>query len=394
MGLRLGEQVICGEIFNNRKYSVHGWLELRDWEHPLVLQLTGNCDPDLAGWHFRFQARSSEDQDDCTAQQSDTEIAQSERIDLSVLAMQQIGPTGTMTAARKVKTADCSPRELYLRHKLDEPPPMEWKRCLYLEWFSQNGRVVVELADPVIELVEFTGLEGGSGSESTPASPAEQDHGPPAAPGITSMGIDGEGDAEIHDESPELAQQEEEADEDDDDPFQLIPDELQRQFEADAQQTDLKLQFECDDEDKPRCIREMELMDDLIENSPGVPLDMIFDGPLKLHPPDQLGDQEAEQALKLVLAELALFGISLDVCEHFTPRDAYRLLLDEICPEERAYPELRHTQWVQSFSTSEYCPQCEAEFERDHEEYQRRRKENPGDDPPGTGDIFEDDIPF
>jgi hypothetical protein len=57
---------------------------------------------------------------------------------------------------------------------------------------------------------------------------------------------------------------------------------------------------------------------------------------------------------------LARCGVSLAVCHHFTPREAYRLLIEEICVEERAYRELQGTQWVQTFMTSEYCPQCEA----------------------------------
>ena len=93
------------------------------------------------------------------------------------------------------------------------------------------------------------------------------------------------------------------------------------------------------------------------------------------------------EALKTLLAQLALFGISLDICEHFTPRDAYRLLLEEICPGETAYPELRNTQWVQHFMTSEFCPACEAEFDREYEQRERQRKEHPGDDP-------DEDLPF
>ncbi len=49
-------------------------------------------------------------------------------------------------------------------------------------------------------------------------------------------------------------------------------------------------------------------MDDLIENHPGVRLVEIFDGPVKLPRPDQLGDDaEAESALKTLLA--TFFGL-------------------------------------------------------------------------------------
>ena len=146
MAFRLGDKVISGELFNTQNYSVHGWLALRGADQPLVLNLTGNCDPDLRGKHIRFEARSVPERDDSTSCQANP--------DLSGIAWQQVGPTGTMTAARMVKVSDYPPAEFYIRSKLGEPPPTEWKRCLYLEWYSQNGRVVMELADPVLEFVD------------------------------------------------------------------------------------------------------------------------------------------------------------------------------------------------------------------------------------------------
>jgi hypothetical protein len=34
MAFRLGEHVVCGEIINTQKNSVHGWLGLRGVEQP------------------------------------------------------------------------------------------------------------------------------------------------------------------------------------------------------------------------------------------------------------------------------------------------------------------------------------------------------------------------
>ena len=53
---------------------------------------------------------------------------------------------------------------------------MEWKRCLYLERVSQNGRVVVELADPIIEFVGISPLEGIETDD--PAGKAKADDEP------------------------------------------------------------------------------------------------------------------------------------------------------------------------------------------------------------------------
>ena len=67
--------------------------------------------------------------------------------------------------------------------------------------------------------------------------------------------------------------------------------------------------------------------------------------------------------LKGVLARLVMIGVVLDVCDHFTPRDCYTLLIDEIIKEDGTYEELVGTGWVQHFSTWEYCKACEEEMD-------------------------------
>ena len=390
MAVRLGDHVLWGEIYNTSHYSVQGWIQLRGRKHPVLLQLTGDCDEDLKGRHIRFEARDAQD---CEEPQHDGPFE--EEGEFSFLASQQIGPTGTMTAARRVKVADCPPGELYLRCKMDEPPPMEWKRCLYLEWFSQNGRVVVEMPDPVIEFVE--GQQKKESDEPSPVGEASAtDTAEDAEPAVPEFDAEAEGEDEGEDAAAEALSDDEadawdemmgrlEEDAEDEDPYGLFPEGLNDQFESEASELDQVLRSD----EGSRALYEMELMDDLIETSDGVRLDEIFDGPVKLPRPEQLGDdQEAEAALKTLLAQLAQFGIALDVCEHFTPRDAYRLLLEEICPQQTAYPELRNTQWVQHFMTSEFCPQCAAEFDREFE------LRNPKSEEDGPREKPEDDIPF
>ena len=380
MALRLSDHVLCGEIINTGHYSVHGWLGIRGCRRPLLLQLTGDCEDDLKGRHIRFkiQGLAEEEEPDADGDEAgpfsdEPPDSEPDTIDTLGLAWQQIGPTGTMTADRKAKVSDCPPGELYMRTKLGEPPPFEWKRVLYLEWFSQNGRVVLELADPVIEFVEEDDSEADSAAngegndtesrqlEFLDDSSADGDASS-AGLDITAIHLDEDGNAHFEDLTPEIS---EDADEEEENPFTVVSDELQRQFDADASRMDWEIQS---DEDKPQSLRELELMDDLIENGPGEPIISIFDGPVKLPSPDKLDDAEAEGALKTLLAQLALYGIALDVCEHFTPRDCYRLLIENICREEHVYPELRHTQWVQHFATSDYCDACLAEFDEEAKE--------------------------
>ena len=110
-------------------------------------------------------------------------------------------------------------------------------------------------------------------------------------------------------------------------------------------------------------------MDHCIECCEGEPVnELLGDMPPVLHP-DDMDDESLEARFKGVLARLALAGIALDVCEHYTPREAYRLLVDKILPEERSFRELIGTGWVQHFSTSDYCGRCEEECLRDYEEH-------------------------
>ena len=379
MALRLDDLLISGELINTENYSTHGWLRLRGHEQTLMLQLTGNCSPDLAGKHVRFEPRDSADRE---ADDSPVDF------DFEGLAWQQVGPTGEMTAERQVKVSDCPPEELYERSKLGEPPPFEWKRCLYLEWFSQNGRMVIELVDPIVEIVEDdddTDDESASAAE-IDSDEDDDDDAYTAAVGFPPEELLDDDEDDSPDALTAEMSEEDEADPDsDDDPYGLFPKGLQQQFDLEASQLDFTIE---DDESKPRSLREMELMDELIEGGEGDIIASIFDEPVKLPRPEQLDDTQAEAALKSLLSQLALFGIALSVCEHFTPRDAYRLLLDEICTEERAYPQLRNTQWVQHFMTSEFCEACEAEMEQEFEDYERRRDERRDDDP------ADDDLPF
>jgi hypothetical protein len=387
MALRLDDLVVSGEILNTNNYSTHGWLRLRGYDQTLVLQLTGNCDADLQGRHFRFEARGALDTNGIDGDPAG--------LDISAIAWQQIGPTGTITAARKVKVSDCPPEEMYRRAKQGEPPPMQWKRCLYLEWFSQNGRVVVELVDPIIEFVDDPAddadAEVDAGVDTAINAAGDDDQHQDGAFGATleinPIEFDENGDVEIDDEFPFSGDEDDFESESDEDPYGLFPEGLQQQFDLETTQLDRAIE---NDEDKPQSIREMELMDELIEAGDGDIIASIFDEPMKLPRPEQLDDEQVEAALKSLLGQMALYGIALAVCEHFTPRDAYRLLLDRICTAERAYPELRQTQWVQHFMTSEFCEQCEAEMDREFGEYERHRAENRDD----LAIDEDDDVPF
>lgn len=319
MTIRLDELVVRGEIDNTRPYSVCGWLKLRGYHTLLTLNLTGDCGPSLKGQRIRFEHPvPADDRDDDDGS-----------VELSHLAWQQIGPTGSMNVSAGV--AGESGR-------------------LSLEWFSQNGRVTLDLADPVVEAV-----------------PDEDD-------------ADLNPDDDVEADLAALAGGDD--DEDDEDPFGLFPQDLMEHFDTQADELDREILPEgsllrdMSDLD----MSDVDLMEDLIENGEGVPIGNIFDPPIKLPRPEGLPDDGAEFALKRLLASLARHGISLDICEHYSPRESYQLLLDEICPFEMTHPELDATRLVQHFSTSDFCEKCEAEFEREVEEFEKNRGRDDDDD--------------
>jgi len=132
MAWRIHESVIRGEIDNREKGRVQGRLWLDGLSDPVVLELKGNCWPDLAGCHLQF-----------TNPRKTVPLRKDAR-----MAPVQEGTPGDITASRKVRVYDIPVAEAYAMCKRGEKPPEHMANCLYLEWFSvSNGRVLVESAD-------------------------------------------------------------------------------------------------------------------------------------------------------------------------------------------------------------------------------------------------------
>ncbi len=356
MAYRLGAYVVYGEMYNNKGYSTHGFIALRgsspETDTIVHLQLTGNCGPDLHGKVFRFAPAENE-----------PEKAIFSLEEHRGFQLQQIGPTGIMTAQGWVRALPCPVDEYVRRVHLGEPPPTEWKRHLYLEWFSQNGRVVIELADPMVE--ECVRSPQGEGDEgewtailNTALRPGPDAHHPKGGPDITLFRAE---EDDVHVEHWTSPCQDVASEENDD----SIPDTLQRELDAQAASIDRAIKSEHADPDES--LEECELMDYCIEQGEGRPLASFWSDIKNLPRPEDLSDEEVESVLKGLLARLSIINVALDVCEHYTPRDCYRLLLDEIFRDSSAYEELIGTGWVQHFSTYEYCQACEAEYDAEFE---------------------------
>lgn len=409
MALRLNHVVLSGELDNTKFYRTRGELDFRGLDHPVTLNLTGNCGPSLAGCHIRFTARLDLQQK--LLDSSDFSPIR-DASDLDWLAHQQVGPTGTMIL-RDVKWFDCSPVEFYQRSRLGEPPPTVVKPALYLEWYSQNGRVVLELVDPEIEFLAKTKLVAPQPGAHLVTDPPRQDadaasevkdsgdHGSvidevaeetQTGLGISIVRLDDEGRTTtenlFYPEAPEENPAGAETGDDESD-FSSPTDELQRQLDAQAEEIEWAITYGDGGTNDSDDLRELKLMDDLIEGGTGTLLADLIHDPLQFPPPHDLAEPKVEGPLKSLLGQLAIFGIEIAPCEHFTPKEIYRWLMDEILPKEVGHVELQRTQWVVCFSTYESCPACEAESEREYEEYLRNPLP-PRDDPPCS----DDEIPF
>lgn len=176
MAWRLHEHVLRGEIDNRARGRVTGRIWLAGVAQPLVLNLEGDCHPDLAGCRLAFENPSSVP------------------LPTRPPARQQNGAAGDITAARKVRVFDIPFAEAYAMLKRGEKPPEHTANALYLEWFSQrSGRVVIETTDYRLEVSEpswrFTaeeiaGKERRAAKQQTPFA----------------IAIDAEGNEEIWDE--------------------------------------------------------------------------------------------------------------------------------------------------------------------------------------------------
>jgi hypothetical protein len=314
---------------------------LRGREDPWVFHLTGAPAEDLRGRAFEF-----------TAPENDRPPTEEDRRMAESLHSQQIGATGEMSAARKVRIFDCSTEEFLRRSELGEPPPTRWVNGLYFEWFSQNGRVVIELTEPKIEFIEYTKPKIDHA-----ALQAEMEKWIAEQKLAKSSEIE---TAPIEDEieAPESAP-EEDAAAPGEDGYGLIPDELTRDLERSARRVDREMSGES--EEAIRALEECELIDDVLEHGEGVPIREAFVEMTLADPASLATEEEAGNALRAALAELALYGVAFHICEHFTLREAYRTFVNRVCKNNPIYPQMRGSGWVQHFTTSDYCKECSGE---------------------------------
>jgi hypothetical protein len=325
MTLHIGSQIARGELINDRRKSLFGWLDFGgDWG--VRIGLTGGFSGDLAGKHIRFEASRPTTNDDCPREALDD------------LANEQIGVTGQMC----------------LRYRDDGTA------VLALEWFSQNGHVMAEIIDPIIAY----GPAEEPPSDATAADDLLMSEIEPAgdpfqlfAPELEAEWAASSRDDEKLPESLELEQPESGTTSES---FDLDhvgsepPSELRQERPWDEVIPGLD----------PETKRMYEEWDAITDGTQDVPFDQLFDPPLRLkRPADITSEDEAAGELHTLLARLALHCVAVHICDHYTALDTYRLLLEDLLPEQGIYPNLKPTGFVRHYDTSESCDACDAEFE-------------------------------
>lgn len=356
MATTIGDYVLSGELRNSRRNGVFGWLEFAP-DYGIRLELTGNFADSLGGLNFRFHVPSNERK---------VPIQPGEFPDaVEALADRQIGVVGEISL-RPCLVPTVSPEVFAAMDEEAQKKNSCEKPCLVLEWFSQNGRVMVQLTDPTIEYRAEETLNEGEEEDG-------QDDGFGA--GFTEVRLD-----EDTRSADDFLIDSEEAETEEDDPYGLFDASLQEkvseslgtlpddEFEENSDSGENKRSWEEVIPGIDPATKEMyEQWDEIFEGKKDEPLSYLFETPLKLPKPSAVAsDEEAWPLVTAILAQLALLSVALDVCEHFRPLQIYKLLMTEIIPNAKVHPNLAASEMVQHYSTSDYCDDCEADFEREN----------------------------
>jgi hypothetical protein len=130
MAFRPDKALIRGELDNTVRGRVTGRIWLLGREEPLLLDLSGDAWPDVAGTRVTF-----------------TNSAPVACEQVHSLATHQTGTVGDITVSNRRKHFLVSDEEVSaaIREGRFQELPWEWRNAVYIEWFSSaNGRVVLE----------------------------------------------------------------------------------------------------------------------------------------------------------------------------------------------------------------------------------------------------------
>lgn len=381
MAMRIQPSVISGHLSNRTKNSISG--QILVWRNSsktggieiapasINIALTGNFPDHLQGRSFEFDVLENREEVNAGP------IPEA-------LQSQQVGVIGDCSF-RQVRVPLIPIADFYEAVQRGEQPPEEVRVCLFLEWFSQNDRVVLDIIDPLIQFTDDAPPPTPTALSDRDESQTDNNYGLSFA---ESTG--GENDpTESFDPSDD---EEDEAD----DPYNLFPTNLEDTIQKSAWQDvgDPRIGLD-DDEDAgdasepkgdegdallseygnnifnsggpppltPENVSLFQRMDEIADGSEDVPMKDLIDWPSSFPTPKELAnEQQAWQALNQLLSAMALYGVGFSMCEHLTAQQAYRMLAEELEEDFEIYPEMVESGYVEHFDTWHSCPECQAEF--------------------------------
>jgi hypothetical protein len=320
MAIRLADSFVEGWFYNTSKRTVHGAFLLEGMDRLIPIELTGDPGPSLQGRGLHVKRAESEPP---PVPYTGTKI------------FSQVGVPGTMELRMaKVPVGD------YLKaYEEKRPIDYNWEPTLYLEWYGTNGRVVLELSNPLIELEKGPPFD----------DPAYPDESGATGFSITEITPDSTKTFEIRNAIPKPDyMQDNEIQSDDLDGYL---DKLNEKRES---------EMRGEEASNDPLIKETEWGDDQLIEGNGEFLASLLD-PEKLPPVEDVDEEKAQELVSSIIMGLAIFHVGIHLCEHCTWVQAYEFILKEILYEERVPPEIVHTDWISHYGYGEICPECEKE---------------------------------
>lgn len=100
-------------------------------------------------------------------------------------------------------------------------------------------------------------------------------------------------------------------------------------------------------------------LDELADGSHNVPLHELIQRPPGAVFPLGMPADAIQEQLQDLLGQLALVGVSITVCPHFTAPALLGWLLSEVLFEKRVHPQLVEHGYLTYFATADSCSRCE-----------------------------------
>ncbi|HBE68867.1 MAG TPA: hypothetical protein DDW52_12035, partial [Planctomycetaceae bacterium] len=222
--------------------------------------------------------------------------------------------------------------------------------AIRFRWFGQNGEVLARLEPPlkILDSLPPTPITDDEEDEPSEMLDEEEDEGPEDPFGLF--------DEELEERLSESLRSPEQMDS----IFDSDPD-----IEVELTSGPTESRWEGLDLD-PETRQMYEQWDEIFDGDKDEPVAYLIDTVLRLPKPNAVkSNEEAHGYVIQILAQLAKLSVALDVCEHFEPIDTYRLLMDEILPNAKVHPNLKASDMVFHYSTSEYCSLCEIEYDKE-----------------------------